>query len=156
MAAVGCRRQVHGCSAVRAVDRLDVSSQLRDLLRRQRPDEVLLLEEIEERDQPAVIVGTAKVFEAGRALHVARSAEAAVAARAFHERAIVRGDAPDTLADQPEDAQRRAGRELQVLTRVEPDRLARRADVDLDRAAEMTIELVRLHRLRAARAGHAS
>ena len=45
-----------GRAAIRAVDDLDVLAQLGDLLRRQRPDEVLLLQEVEERGQPAVAV----------------------------------------------------------------------------------------------------
>ena len=83
-------RQIDRRAAVRAVDDLDVLPQLGDLLRRQRPDEVLLLQKIEKRRQPAVIVRAAEVLEPRVALHVLRAPQPAVAARALHELAILR------------------------------------------------------------------
>ncbi len=50
---------------------------------------------------------------------------------------------------------RGAGRQLQVLARVEPDRLARLAEIDLDLAAHVAVERLRLHGFGAARTVHA-
>ncbi len=89
MLAVGSLRQVDRRAAVRAVDDLDVLAELGDLLRRQRPDEVLLLQEIEERRQPAVMVRAAEILEPGVALHVLGAAQLRVAARALGDVAIL-------------------------------------------------------------------
>ena len=85
VAARGCLREIHRRAAVRAVERLDVLPQLGDLRRRERADEVLLAQEVEERRQPAVAVRAAQVLEAGGALHVAGAPQAAPAARALRE-----------------------------------------------------------------------
>src|SRR6188508_2650326 len=80
MLAVGSLCQVDRRAAVGAVDDLDVLAELGDLLRRQRPDEVLLLQEIEKRRQPAVMVRAAEILEPGVALHVLGAAQLRVAA----------------------------------------------------------------------------
>src|SRR6185436_7832274 len=49
-------RQVDRRAAVRTAERLNVALQLLDLARREGADEVLLAEEVEERDQPPVTV----------------------------------------------------------------------------------------------------
>ena len=60
----GGAREVDRRPAVRAVDRLDVAAQRLDLLGRERADEILLPQEIEEADQPAVAAVAAPVLEA--------------------------------------------------------------------------------------------
>ena len=52
---------------------------------RQRADEILLAQEVEEADQTAVAVRAIQVLEARRALHVLRSSQASLAARALGE-----------------------------------------------------------------------
>src|SRR5262245_46284168 len=54
MRAGGAARQIHGRTAAGAVDALDVPAQLLDLMRRERTDEILLTQEVEERREPAV------------------------------------------------------------------------------------------------------
>ena len=77
-----------------------------------------------------------------------------VAARALGDVAILDRGTRDFLADQAEQAKRGARRELQVFAGIEPDRLSRHADVELDLAAHVTIETMWLHRGRAARTVH--
>ena len=121
----GAFREIDRRAAIRAIDVCDVLAELGDLLRRQRLDEILLLQEVEERDQAAVIVGAAEIFEAGRALHVLRAAELrACSADTSPGRDPATTGASDPLADQAEHAERGARGELQVLTHVEPQRLA--------------------------------
>lgn len=140
MTARGRLSEIDRPAAVRAIDGLDVPPQLRDLLRRERADEVLLPEEIEEGLEPAVIVRAPEVLEPGGTLQVLRPAQPPLAARTLHEVRVLEHRSGDVLADQPEQRQRRPRRELQVLSGVEPDGLARVAQVNLDGAAEMSIE----------------
>ena len=98
-------------------------------------------------DQPAVIVRAAEILEPGVALHVLGAAQLRVAARALGDVAILERRARDTCSPIRRNiVKRRARRELQVLARVEPDRLARLADIDLDLAADVAVERLWLHR----------
>ena len=61
------------------------SPQLRDLLRRQRTDEVLLAQEVEEADEPTMPVRAIQILEPRGALHVLRSPQPPLAARTLRE-----------------------------------------------------------------------
>jgi hypothetical protein len=142
------------CAAVRAVHELHALAELRQLWRRERPDEVLLLQELEEGGEPAVVVRAAEVLEARRALHVLRQPEAPLAVGALHQ---VRGRGvrlARMLADEAKQPERRSGRQRQALAGIEPERLAGEAEVEHDRAAVVTGKRVLVHGSGAARAVH--
>src|SRR5579859_3635028 len=68
-------RQVDRRAAVRAVDELHLSADVRALLRSQRLDEALLAQEIDVRCEPAVPRVASPVLKSRRALHVMREQE---------------------------------------------------------------------------------
>src|SRR6185295_14255036 len=72
--------QIDWPAAVRAVHNLNVTSQLGDLFWRERADEILLAEEVEEAGEPAVVVRAAEVLEPRRVLHVVGQPQPGVAA----------------------------------------------------------------------------
>ena len=80
MRAGGACAEIDRTAAVGAIHRTHVLPQLGDLLRRQRPDEVLLAQEVEEADQTPVPVRAIQILEPCRALHVLRASQAALAA----------------------------------------------------------------------------
>src|ERR1017187_2564631 len=148
--------QVDRRAAVGTVNRLYVLPQLLELLRRERPDEILLPQEIDERDQAPVAAVASPVLKRRAALHVVRQKQAPVAARAVEGGWKQRGWPAGRFADQSEELQGRSGRQAQFLEAVEPDRPADRAQVDLDCRAEPSLECEVRHLGRATGAVHGS
>ena len=62
--------QIDWRSTVRAINGLNILSQLFDLVRRQRTNEVLFPQEIEKADELSVPVITAPIIESGVSLYV--------------------------------------------------------------------------------------
>src|SRR5262245_63434532 len=90
----GADVQVHRRAAATARDTLDVLLEPRDLRGIEGPHEVLLAQELEERDEVAVLAGAPPVLKARVALHVRGEQETRVASRArevLAERALLRG-----------------------------------------------------------------
>src|SRR5262249_22132772 len=135
------------------VDRLHVLPELGELLRRQRPDEVLLAQEVEVGDEPSVLAAAPPVAERRVALPIVDQQETDVAARTA-EKVGQRRPAVRLGADQLEEVKRRSGRKAQTLEMIEPEDLASRADVNLDRRAEMSVKRLRVHLGRARGAAH--
>ena len=127
---------------------------LLDLLRRQRPDEVFLAEEVEKRRQPAVRVRTAQILELRGPLDVVGPAQPGLAARTLGEIGVRTLRPGDLLADDAKQLERRARRQRRALVRVEPERLTDMADVDRGAASQMGVERRLLHRRGAARTVH--
>ncbi len=90
------------------------------------------------------------VLEARVALHVVRL-ESRTRQRGQRGSAASGRRPSRLLADHPEQLQRRRGRELEALAVVEPEELAREAEVDRDRPAQACLERVRRHRPRCSR-----
>ena len=80
---------------------------LLDLLGRERADEVLLAQEVEERRQPAVRVRAAQILELRGPLYVVGAAQPALAARALGEIRVRTLRPGDLLPDDAEERQRR-------------------------------------------------
>src|SRR5688572_7614999 len=100
----GC--QVDRRTTVGTIDRLHVPSQLRDLLRCERADEVFFLQEVEECREAAVAIRALEVFEAGRALHVMRLAQPPTAMRTLAGVRLRHVRLRRALADDAEERQR--------------------------------------------------
>src|SRR5262245_24959049 len=78
------RYQIDRPSAIRTIDVLDVLAKLLELRPRQRPDKILFLQEIEEADEPTVIVDASPIGEPGVSLKIMCEPQLAAASRAFH------------------------------------------------------------------------
>ena len=102
-------RQIDRTTAIRAVDDLDILTELRELARRERLDEVFFAEEVEERDEASVTAVAAPVFEGRVALAVVGRQKTRLAARTVQDRTD-RGFRPTgQFANPSEQLQRRAG-----------------------------------------------
>jgi hypothetical protein len=100
----GSRVEVDRGAAARAGDGPDALLELLDLGRAQRAHEVLLPQELEERDEAAVLAGAAPVAKSRGPLHVRREEQALAAVRA--EQAIAHGFALGRLVVVDHDEQR--------------------------------------------------
>src|SRR4051794_29878000 len=129
--------QVDRPAAVRAVHRLHVLSKFGELLRRERPDKVLFSKKVKKRRQAAMSVGAAQVLEARGPLHVVRQVQPGMTTRALGEVSVGEAWARHAFADDAEQRQRRAGREADAFTLVEPERLARLTQIDGHGPAKM-------------------
>ncbi len=147
-------RHIDRSAAVGAVHAPDISAQLLDLLRRQRPDEVLLAEEVEEGRQPAVAMRTAQILELRVPLNVVGAPQPGLAARALGDIGIGPLGPGALLTDDAKQLERRARRQRRALVRVEPERLTGMADIDGGAASQMGVERRLLHRRAAPRAVH--
>src|SRR6476620_783836 len=127
MRAAAVAGQVDGSAAVGTVDRLHVLTKGLELLRRQRPDEILLAKKIKEGRQPPVVIRATQVFEAGRPLHIVRPAQPRMAARALCQVGVAAPRRSDPFTDDAEKRQRGRRRQTGALASVEPDRLTGRA-----------------------------
>src|SRR4029453_16089659 len=132
-------RQVHGGPASGAGDAADIALEVLDLQRAQRAHEVLLAEELEERDEVAVLGGAAPVREARAALHVRGAREGRAAARA-RESSAQRRRRSLVLVYQDEEIEHCAGREREALHAVEPEGGAGQAEIDVDGRAVVRLE----------------
>src|SRR5215831_9751041 len=78
--------EIDRCATIRAIDDLNLFSQVRDLLRRERPNKILFLQEIKKTDESPVPVIAPPISESGVALHVMRLQQVRVASRALKPR----------------------------------------------------------------------
>ncbi len=139
IAAGGVLLEIDGRAAGGAADRADGREEARPLGRRERPDEVLFAEKLDEGREAAVAARAPVVEEVRRVLKVVRERQRQRAARAGQPgrqraaRRRLRG------ADRLEQLERRPRRQLRALEGVEPEGLAVSAEVD----REFTVELPR-------------
>src|SRR5206468_5954522 len=129
----GVGLDVDGRAAARAGDGAYVLLERGDLGRAQWPDEVLLAQELEERDEVAVLAGATPVREAGGALRVVHQHEALPAARARHGRGQRATLAGTVVVDDDEEVEHSVRRQREIFEIVEPERRAEVADVQLER-----------------------
>lgn len=137
--------KVDGRATIGTIHHSNVFFQLRDLLGRERADEVLLAKEFEETDESAMAVVAAEVVEPRVPLHVLSGPQMDRATRTTHfllKRRWARGL---RLADQLQQTERRTRRKLQAFEFVEPKGLARAAPIDADGLALMAFESHRGH-----------
>src|ERR687894_1148655 len=99
-------RQVDRATTVRAVDDLDVLTQLGNLLLCERPDEVFLLEKFEKRRQTPVVVRAAEISEARVALEILCWPQPALALRTLDQLVVMWCGLADVFADGPKQRQR--------------------------------------------------
>src|SRR5262249_40190911 len=139
-------------AAARADYALHVLLEMRQLGRVEGPHEVLLAQELEERDEAAVLRRAPPVLKARAALHVVREEEARAAPGA---REVLAEWVPlrrPVVVDGHEEAQDASRSQREALPLVEPQPAAGVADVDGDDGAVVPLELLAGHRLTASRA----
>jgi len=149
--------QIDGGAALRTGDHLDLPlTQLVDLFRRQRADEILFEQEINKRDQAAVSARAAEVFELRRVLLIVRleKTEAAPRTRRCRRGGLGHHSGLRLLRDDLKYLQSRSGRQPQIFARIEPEDLTRAADINRHWRTEVSVERHRLHFRGALRAGH--
>ena len=152
VAADRVRVQVERRAAVRALDRLHPRAELGKLLRIERPDEILLAQEIHERHEAAI--AGADSASSGRWCCVWRSSVAR-SVRRQRGQVCLSGSACALTTfgvDDLEQAERGGGGKPQVLHAVEPEPVTLAAEVDRHLLAVVRIERERPHGLAAGRA----
>src|SRR4029450_8271809 len=102
-------------AAVRAVDRLDVLAQILQLLGREWLDEVLFLQEVEERDEPPMSLVAPPILEPRIPLHVVSQRQPRGAPGTAEDVAQSGLARRRVLADQFEELKRRTRTELKIF-----------------------------------------
>src|SRR5690606_40081920 len=120
-------------AAIHAVDLADRRAQFEQFLRRELANEVLLTQELERRDEASMTAGACMVGEPRAALHVCRLAQRLAASHA--SRCGAQGALAVDAGHAVEEIERRTGRQLLTLERVEPEPPAAPAVVHHDGAA---------------------
>lgn len=146
--AVGTSRvgfQVDGRATVGAIHKLNVLPQLVDLVTRQRMDEILFFQELEKTDEVAVIGRASPIRERHVSLQVVRQVQRRGAPRTVKRVRKRRLSGCRVFADEFHELQCGAGRELQALEMIEPERLATGAHIDGDLSTHAAVQRHRSH-----------